>query len=139
MQLARRCRLQIHGTIVDSVLVNGSFEQLDYLRRETERMLRPDGSQILQVKGSRAAPKHTFMERAIAPKISPWRAFTPCQGERLFTPNFGAWYHDPHFAHRRVWEIMGEAEGVGTCDVRDTFQEEAANRVVENGGGLIEG
>ena len=139
IQLARRCRLTIHGTIVDSVLVNGSREQMDVLRREAELLCRSDGSQILQVKDSRSAPNHAFLERAIAPKVSPWRAFSPCEGERRFSPNFGAWYHDPHFAHRREWKVLGEPEGIGTCDAADTFQSEAATRIVANGGGLVEG
>jgi len=62
IQLAWRCRLQIHGTIVDSVLVNGSREQLAHLRSETERLSRVDGSRILQVKDARVAPSHAFME-----------------------------------------------------------------------------
>jgi len=140
LQLARRCRLRVHGCIVDSVLVNGTFEQLDYLRQETERMRREDGSQILQVKGClRAASKHIFSGRVITPKMSPWRAFTPCQGERLFSPNFGKWYTQPHFAHKRIWRQVIEPEGVGSCDADDTFQAWAAQQCVDNGGGVVLG
>ena len=34
---------------------------------------------------------------------------------------------------------MWEAEGIGTCDAADTFQSEAATRIVANGGGPVEG
>ena len=140
LQLARRCRLQIHGCIVDSVIVNGTFEQLDFLKRETERLMRPDGSQILQVKdGLRAASKHVFSERIITAKLSPWRPFTPCQGERLFSPNFGKWYTQPHFAHQRTWRRIIEPEGIGSCDANDTFQAWAAQQCVDNGGGCVFG
>ena len=39
---ARRCRMTIHGTIVDSVLANGSREQMVLLRREAELLRRAD-------------------------------------------------------------------------------------------------
>ena len=140
IQLARRCRLNIHGTIVDSILVNGSREQMTRLRLETDQLRRTDGSAILQVKDARQAPNLAFRERVIDPKVSPWRAFTPCEGERRFASKaFGQWYHDPHFAHVRTWTAFTEPDGVGTCGVDDTFQDEAAARVVANKGGLVEG
>jgi len=140
IQLARRCQLQIHGTSVDSVLVNGSREQMARLRIEAEQLCRVDGSRILQVKDARKSPSHAFSERAIAAKVSPWRAFAPCKGERRFgSKAFGQWFHDPHFAHTRNWETLTEPEGIGACDAADTFQAEAAVRIVVNGGGVVEG
>jgi hypothetical protein len=81
-----------------------------------------------------------FSERLVVPKVSPWRRFAICEGERCFkSPNFGGWFHDPAFAYKREWTDLEESEGVGTCDDRDVFQEQAAAKIVANQGGLVEG
>jgi len=82
VQLARQCRLTIHGTVVDSVSVSGSRAQMERLRTATSMLLRADGSSILQVKDLRNAPKATFIERVIEPKVSPWRRFAVCMPGR---------------------------------------------------------
>jgi len=139
IRMARAIGLVIHGTVVDSVLVSGSMAQMQLLQAETERLLRRDGSAILQVKGSRKAPMDPFRERTVVPTVSPWRAFSTCKGVRRGGENFGRWYHDPKFAYEREWSVMTEEEGVGACDESDTFQAHAAERIVENMGGWVEG
>ena len=72
--------------------------------------------------------------------MSYWRYFTPCKGPRRFTNGaFGTWIYDPHFAHKREWTTLEEEEGLGSCDVHDTFQRRAAERIVSNGGGRVTG
>jgi len=114
---------------------------MENLRAATVALLRKDGSSILQVKDQRIAPKIDFVERAIEPTTSQWRAFEPCQGERRFkSPSFGAWLHEPAFAYERQWKTLEEEEGVGTCDDDDLFQDTVAATIVKEARGcLIEG
>ena len=95
---------------------------------------------MLQVKGKRKTPSIAFAERVITKKVSQWRPFTPCKGARRFKSEaYGAWMHDPQFAHTREWTVLAEPEGIGTCCEKDTFQYEAAMAVVANRGARVSG
>jgi len=141
IQLARQCRLNIHGTVVDSVLVSGTRQQMEHLKAATAALLRKDGSNILQVKDQRIAPKTDFVEWSVEPTTTQWRAFEACQGERRFkSSSFGSWFHNPRFAYKRPWKTLEEEEGVGTCDEHDLFQDSVAATIVREGRGcLLEG
>jgi len=135
LQVAERMQLNVHGCIVDSVLFSSSKKSCKVLTLPFHR----DGTDMLQVKGKRLAPRNDLQEREVTKKRSHWRAFAPCRGTKIGTNAYGAWMHDPHFAHKREWRTLEEAEGLGTCDQWDTFHQEAADRIVENRGGRISG
>jgi len=72
----------------------------------------PDGTIMLQIKGQRRAPNNPLRERVVTKKLSHWRAFAPCRGVKQGTEAYGAWMHDPHFAHKREWQVVeGGREG----------------------------
>jgi len=135
LRVAEMAQLTIHGCVVDSVLFTATKKQM----RAMALPLHRDGSAMLQVKDRKTAPNNTMQERVAIKKKSHWRAFAPCRGTKIGTPAYGAWMHDPHFAHKREWQTLEEDEGLGTCDKWDTFHQEAANRIVENRGGRISG
>ena len=49
------------------------------------------------------------------------------------------WHINSRFKYKRVWRELIEEEGVGTCDVNDTWQEQMADEIVKNRGANITG
>jgi len=135
LRVAERAQLKVHGCIVDSILFSASKKQMLALVLPLHR----DGSAMLQVKGKRLAPKNAVRARVVVKEKSYWRPFAPCRGEKIGTAAYGAWMHDPHFAHKREWQVVEEEEGLGTCCAQDTFQAEVASQIVKNRGGRITG
>jgi len=140
LKIAERFQLKIHGCVVDSILFSSSWEQMAALREHVKALTRPDGSLILQIKDKRLAPKAAFQARVVAPKKSHWRPATPCMQPRRFESKaYGAWLHDPVFAHQRQWRELGEADGIGDWGPDDQFQREAAKQIVSNRGARVSG
>jgi len=53
--------------------------------------------------------------------------------------NFGHWSFNGGFKCYRDWRTIEEDEGIGSCDENDQFQEQMADRIVENRGGYVSG
>ena len=80
------------------------------------------------------------------PKFSAWRRKEVTEevlgmADVLSDPidNFGHWSFNGGFKCYRKWRTIEEDEGLGSCDENDTFQEQMADRIVENRGGYVSG
>ena len=58
---------------------------------------------------------------------------------RFNSETYGNWHINPRFKYKRVWRELVEEEGVGTCDVNDTWQDQMANEIVKNRGAIVTG
>ena len=58
---------------------------------------------------------------------------------RFDSETYGNWHINPRFKYKRIWTKIVEEDGLGTCDENDTWQEEMANKIVENRGAIVTG
>ena len=123
----------VSGVIVDAVLIKASKPTSKSIKSAVDAFQRPDGSEILKLKGQKDTPGCDPLVKHVEARKSAWSRDDDEDGYCRFRPSsLGSWLTNPRFLYERHWKIMDEPAGLGR-GTDDTFQEEAAERIAQNG------
>jgi hypothetical protein len=138
-------KVSIHGVLVDALLIKVPTKVKPQIKESTHAhtATHDDGHPLFHLKDkdrtgnpmSRDAPACSPLEKTPArPKKSIWATGGNEERYLRFKPStsLGAWLEEPHFLYDRAWTVVAEHPGIGRGP-DDTFQEEAAQRIAENG------
>jgi hypothetical protein len=137
-------KVSIHGVLVDALLIKVPTTKKPQLKEALCAATHDSGRAMFSLKDrdsygkplSRDAPACSPLLRSTRPpQKSVWATGGSKEEQYLrFKPSaaLGAWLEEPHFLYDRVWTLMAEEPGIGRGP-DDTFQEEAAERIAENG------
>ena len=98
----------------------------------------PDGSPRFKAKELKIAPKVEWKHHYSRPRPSAWRARSTEAVEVEDGDTFGYWSTNAPFKGKAGWNILEELEGLGRRP-DDKFQNLAADEIVQNRGGYVDG
>ncbi len=116
-------------------------EQQEEIEPILERLRYTDGSPIWKIEKAAAVPFCPLGANEVVPANSIWRAGGDGEKElslRFNSEVFGNWSSHRRFAYKREWTVMTEPRGLGRGE-EDTYQEEAAQALAKNQGGVCNG
>ena len=102
----------------------------------------PYGEPFARVKRIRDTSHIKLKEHRVQTIASSWKPNYEAVengSPRFNSETYGNWHINPRFKYKRVWRELIEEEGVGTCDVNDTWQEQMADEIVKNRGAIVTG
>ena len=138
-------RAVVHGILVDAVLVKASPKVKQQLQAAIACATRADGTPLYRLKDkdcdgkprTKDAPIGPPTPRPLPPPVSSAWSTGGDDGSCRFRPSaMGAWLQRPQFTDR-AWRVMAEEPGLGRGE-DDAFQEEAAQAIFDNRGGIVE-